>query len=136
MICCKECNILKEQKDFYKKNKKCKKCCNEKNKASLSHRFHNSKRSAKERKYKYELNKEEYGKITNNPCIYCGEKDGNIKFGKLYVGIDRVDNNKGYILGNIVPTCKICNSMKGKLSYYQFIKRCEKIFKKNNLKFI
>lgn len=131
---CNECNIEKEKKDFYKKNKKCRNCLNEKLKSSLSHRFHNSKRSAKERNYDFKLTKEEYGKITNNNCIYCNRIDGN-KYGK-FVGIDRVNNDNGYVLGNIVPTCKICNKMKGTLTYYEFIESCSIIHKKNHNKFM
>tara|TARA_R110002020_G_scaffold306484_10_gene522443 strand:- start:744 stop:1142 length:399 start_codon:yes stop_codon:yes gene_type:complete len=132
MRTCNECN--KETDNFYKKDIKCRKCKNERCKSSLSHRFHNSKRSAKERGYVFELTKQEYGKITNSNCIYCGELDGNEK--KKYVGIDRVNNNDGYTISNCVPCCKICNSMKSNLTYYQFINHVEKIFKKNNLKFM
>ena len=130
MRTCNECN--EETDNFYKKDIKCRKCKNERCKASLSHRFHNSKRSAKDRSYKFELTKKEYGKITNSHCIYCGETNGN----KKYVGIDRLNNNEGYTISNCVPCCRICNSMKSNLSYYQFINHIGKIFKNMIYKFI
>lgn len=36
-------------------------------------------------------------------CYYCGD---------IPTGLDRVDNDKGYLQSNCVPCCKICNQMK------------------------
>ncbi len=36
-------------------------------------------------------------------------------------GLDRIDNDKGYIEGNIVPCCTICNYAKHSLTYEEFI---------------
>jgi len=47
-------------------------------------------------------------------------------------GIDRIDNSKGYIEGNMVPCCKICNWMKSDKSSIDFIQKCKDISNKFN----
>jgi hypothetical protein len=37
------------------------------------------------------------------PCFYCDGKSS---------GLDKVENNKGYINTNIVPCCQECNRLK------------------------
>jgi tRNA nucleotidyltransferase/poly(A) polymerase len=54
------------------------------------------------------------------PCFYCGD---DIKT----AGIDRVDNEKGYIVSNLVPCCSICNFMKLQMSITDFISHCKRI---------
>jgi len=51
-------------------------------------------------------------------CFYCG-----ISPDKYHNGIDRVDNDKGYVINNIVPCCTICNIIKGALDIDVFYKR-------------
>lgn len=63
------------------------------------------------------------------PCFYCG------KFSKNgFVGIDRYDNTKGYILSNIKPCCKDCNMMKNDMPPQAFIDKAKSIvdFKRDN----
>jgi hypothetical protein len=53
------------------------------------------------------LTKEQYFELIQKNCTYCNyynEDEIN--------GIDRLDNNKGYILDNCVSCCKHCNRMK------------------------
>lgn len=50
----------------------------------------------------------EVKQLRENPCIYCGGKL------PLYgLGLDRLDNSKGYERGNCVPCCTICNRIRG-----------------------
>ena len=77
------------------------------------------KRSAQCRGYEFSLSKEEFRAIIVQPCIYCGQKLTQEKRSKSihtgtfkYTGIDRYDNSKGYIRGNCVPCCKVCNRIK------------------------
>jgi hypothetical protein len=56
----------------------------------------------------------------NKPCFYCGENVPRI-------GIDRVNNDIGYVVGNLVTCCTICNRMKTNYSVNNFIKHCRKI---------
>jgi len=59
-----------------------------------------------------------YGK----PCYYCGCKTWTI-------GLDRVDNSKGYIEGNIVSCCGACNRMKSAMSFEGFLQRVVDIYR-------
>ena len=51
-------------------------------------------------------------------CHYCGAAPSNISNSKghndayIYNGIDRVDSSKGYVDGNCVSCCKVCNRAK------------------------
>ena len=63
--------------------------------------------------------------IVQSPCWYCNGFD--IKYDSLtkeyfYInGIDRYDNNKGYLLYNVVPCCIKCNKMKRNLAIDEFV---------------
>lgn len=61
--------------------------------------------------------------ITNN-CEYCGSPPSleNIhKKHKIFLnGVDRINNNLGYINGNVKTCCHICNKAKGGLTLNEF----------------
>jgi deferrochelatase/peroxidase EfeB len=42
-------------------------------------------------------------------------------------GLDRVDNNRGYVFSNVVSCCFKCNQMKGKLSVQEFLNHIIKV---------
>jgi hypothetical protein len=85
------------------------------------------KKAAKDRGYEFKISKEYFTETTKKDCFYCGDspsmkrndsaKDGGFV---LHNGIDRVDNNIGYIEGNCVPCCKVCNRAKGTLTSDEF----------------
>jgi len=83
---------------------------------------------AKKRRLSWKLTEEEFRKLTQMPCHYCGtlpsNKGGNAQRMKhlyIYNGIDRVDSNKGYASENCVPCCKICNKAKLALPLQEFL---------------
>ena len=100
------------------------------------------KTGAKKRGLKFELTEERFEEITQRDCFYCGTKPNNVANIKscngsyTYNGIDRVDNNKGYIIDNVVTCCYICNRRKGKSNlqeYKDWIERSyNNIFKKGD----
>jgi hypothetical protein len=53
---------------------------------------------------------EEYKKLVEQPCHYCSNKLAPEKASG--VGLDRIDNSKGYELTNVLPCCGICNSIR------------------------
>lgn len=89
----------------------------------------------------YDISMEEFLKTIKSDCFYCdSEPVDSVLFSKRkYVnnkpfkvnGIDRVDSNKGYITGNIVPCCTVCNVMKMDLSLKDFFDRINKIYNKH-----
>jgi predicted nucleic acid-binding Zn ribbon protein len=75
---------------------------------------------ALQRKKEFKLSLDEFWKLKDSPCHYCGSLES-------INGIDRYDSRKGYTPENSVPCCFFCNNMKWILSEEQFIKQCTKI---------
>lgn len=71
----------------------------------------------------FEISEEDFRILTSSRCHYCDclpyaiEKGRDIGYEYVYNGLDRVDNEKGYMLSNVVPCCKKCNQ--AKLAYSQ-----------------
>jgi hypothetical protein len=85
--------------------------------ASVRGHFTILKSSAKTRKLEMLLNFEQYqGLVSTNECYYCHQP-----LPRCGTGLDRLDHRVGYILGNVVPCCKSCNEIKGKLEGAGFI---------------
>ena len=78
------------------------------------------------------LDKQTVRKLTSSNCHYCGAPPSHIKKAAggnyVYNGIDRVNNKLGYIPGNVVTCCGVCNKMKEKLGYGEFLKLIEIIY--------
>jgi len=80
------------------------------------------KYSAKQRKLDFSLTFEQFMIFWQKPCYYCGNE-------MKTIGLDRVDNKKGYTLENIVSCCWCCNDMKKAKSQVDFLNNCRKIVK-------
>ena len=84
------------------------------------------KKGAQKKGIEYNLAEEQFRKTTQKDCYYCGAKPDNIRNSTglnrsyKYNGIDRIDNNKGYTMDNIVPCCKTCDAAKGILTTQEF----------------
>ena len=65
---------------------------------------------------------QEFLQFLNKKCFYCRKDIQGI-------GIDRVDNQKGYSLSNAVACCTVCNYMKRQMSKSDFIQHCQQIVK-------
>jgi len=83
--------------------------------------------SARKRHLAFTLGVLEFKELVSGLCYYCGAPPANVipsKHGRnggiVYTGIDRVDNDKGYELGNVVSCCITCNRGKGTMSVDQF----------------
>lgn len=105
----KKVNNLAKDKKFYKE------LCSDRR--QLYKRY---KRSAEIRGKSFDLSPQIFTHLTNCKCFYCGktpyQKQGKIK----YNGIDRIENEKGYIVGNVVSCCGKCNKAKGTMSFHEF----------------
>ena len=73
---------------------------------------------AKDRNIEWALTRASARAIMEMNCHYCGSPPANVyrnvdsgaEF--FYNGIDRVDSSAGYVEGNVVPCCKMCNVAK------------------------
>ena len=87
--------------------------------------FNNYKNSAKNRNYEFKLSFDELKNIIYQSCHYCGSQPHVKKevYGDKVItnGIDRIDNNKGYLIDNVIPCCFVCNRAKSTMSYNDFI---------------
>lgn len=99
------------------------------------------KKGAFKRNLEYKLTIEDFEKLTKQNCFYCNiepkQLTGRTKYSNtngdyIYNGIDRVDNNKGYILENCVACCKNCNRAKRVMTQEDFLNWVSRIY--NNLK--
>lgn len=87
-----------------------------------------------------ELSYEEWLPLISSNCYYCGKPPN-----KIFVpdpkknrsdcipfhhhGIDRKDNDRGYVLDNCVPCCRDCNFAKRTLNDTQFLELAKQIVK-------
>jgi len=79
---------------------------------SPKRRFRVVKRLARDKKLTLDLTLKQYFGLLSKPCYYCS-KD---LYGEYGVGVDRIDNSKGYIFTNLLPCCSDCN--KGRNQYF------------------
>jgi hypothetical protein len=77
---------------------------------SLSVRWNRSRYSANKKGVSFTLTFIEYCEEIAKPCFYCNEYFQ--KRSTTGIGLDRVDNEKGYDLNNVVSCCCLCNMTK------------------------
>jgi hypothetical protein len=96
--------------------------------------FNTYKRSAKEKKLEFNLSKDQLKILTSSSCAYCGCEPHTIKKTTskysqyVYNGIDRKNNNLGYILSNCVTCCKDCNYAKQRMTLPVFAEWVAKVY--------
>ena len=109
------------------------------NEAVINYNYRNYKAGAKHRKLEFDLSKKQFENLILQNCYYCNSEPlkeeaksrkspsdkGNFKCN----GIDRINNELGYIEENCVPCCYICNIAKGKFSQDEFYQWIEKVHK-------
>lgn len=95
--------------------------------------FRYRKTCAKDRSLSFNIGREYFLNLVQQPCFYCGVlpkreiKSTRAVKGFLYNGLDRVDNARGYEIDNVVSCCKECNYAKRDMTQRDFIiwvKRC------------
>jgi hypothetical protein len=127
--CCEKCNYMKKCLDartFVDR------CCQ----ISLMHfgigrpchhwtenKFISYERYQQMLKTDFQLTEEEYYKIRENSCSYCGRPSTDNHSN----GIDRIDSKIGYIADNCVSCCGDCNISKSTLSPNEFIIQAKQI---------
>jgi hypothetical protein len=81
---------------------------------------------ARSRGLVFELTQEQFDELTWSPCIYCQRDDKR-------TGIDRFDNECGYIWDNCVPCCAACNSMKLDVDIHVFFDKAVSIYERHGV---
>jgi len=89
---------------------------------NIDYHYSNYKRSAAAKQLAFEIDKETFIILVTSPCHYCG-----IVQEKGFNGLDRMDSTVGYVTGNCVSCCQMCNYMKVSLSASIFVERAEHI---------
>jgi hypothetical protein len=74
-------------------------------------RFAAGRKRAKVKNYIWDISKEDYVTIISNSCYYCCKSLSEEKG----VSLDRIDNNLGYLLTNVLPCCGICNKTRSNI---------------------
>ncbi len=119
--------------------------------AALNRKFGECKLKAKERNYSFYLTFEQFKTLVQNVCYYCGDapryynpytkrdktplvlKTRKISLFKIeratifIHGIDRVNNEIGYVIDNCVTSCEDCNMAKRSRSSQNFIDQAYRI---------
>lgn len=113
-------NVMKNWRD---RNPEKMEEANRKRRESLEAHYKIYQRSARLKKLKFEFSEEEFKELVSGNCYYC-----NIIDEKGFNGIDRMNQQVGYIQSNGVSCCAMCNWMKGSLDSATFIKRTRHIY--------
>lgn len=83
--------------------------------------------SARSRGLSFSIPKEIFFELIKKDCFYCGKEPSNLNrsiggYGDcVYNGLDRINNNEGYEVDNVVPCCIQCNRSKSTLTQEEFI---------------
>jgi len=89
---------------------------------TVEYHYSRYKQNAARRKIIFKLTLEEFKTFWQKPCAYCGTE-------MKWIGLDRIDSTKtvGYMVGNVVPCCTVCNYMKMAQTRQEFISQCIRI---------
>ena len=119
--CCKMCNYLKGALDVVTFLRRVEHILSYQNKIEIVDIRHDDcfgnvknvtynhyKSCAVKRKKEFEINKDQFKAIISNDCYVCGKMNSE----NHQNGIDRMDNNMGYLFENCAACCTECNLMK------------------------
>lgn len=103
--------------------------------AAITNRMGQYRRSAEKKGLEYELSRELFEELILSDCSYCGDKPTTrlkSSWDEVYVnGIDRIDSSLGYVDGNVVTACWVCNSAKKNMSQQDFIAWVRRVYAKS-----
>ena len=72
--------------------------------------WHNARQNAVQRGLTFDITKEDYVDCTSGTCVYGQRSDVNVR----HIGLDRIDNDKGYTKDNIQPCCSKHNFIRNR----------------------
>jgi len=83
----------------------------------IAEKFNKTKIWAKERGLNFEISEQQTGEFWQKPCHYC-------TWAIPTIGLDRIDNAKGYVIDNLISSCPVCNGSKLVFSQAEYINHC------------
>jgi len=130
----KSCGCQKKQKcsEFLRKTSR-----KPKGESCKNQLYGTYKRNAKYRNLDFKLSPEHFFELIEQTCVYCGQEPSNIQKVEwnddivYYSGLDRVNNDVGYLKENVVPCCITCNKGKRDMSKDCFLDWVEQIYNFN-----
>ena len=87
--------------------------------------FDRYRTGAAKRGIPWEMSKEEFLSFWRSPCSYCGAPIETI-------GLDRMDNDLGYVGNNVTPCCTTCNLSKRGMSAADYVAHCQAVARKSS----
>jgi hypothetical protein len=78
------------------------------------------KYAAKKNSRAFELDKAEFTELIYADCHYCGKPSDKLDKSSIN-GVDRLDPKDGYVQGNVVACCPLCNQLKWEQSFNEFL---------------
>ena len=84
----------------------------------------------------FEITKDQFRIVSQKRCHYCGALPSNVMRRKhyngafTYNGMDRVNNDVGYVLTNVVPCCCQCNIAKCDYTREEFFEWINRVYAK------
>lgn len=106
-----------------------------KGEAARNKLYYTYKRNAGMRSLLFSLSIEEFTVLTSSNCYYCGTPPAmnaayhlHVNGDYFYNGLDRIDNEIGYLSDNVVPCCKHCNLAKHTLGRDEFIEWVDRVY--------
>jgi len=102
--------------------------------AAFNALLYSIKRAAKKRGYSWNLMSEQVKQLTSQVCHYCGAGPAQVSHGAsyngvyVYNGLDRINNEKGYALENVIPCCKVCNYAKRTMTQDDFLAWISRVY--------
>lgn len=89
------------------------------------------RRDAKRSGREFDIDIDDFKFLSQQNCHYCNAEPSNILMYRgrnsftlrhfTYSGLDRINNDMGYYLDNVVPCCFVCNRAKNSMSYKDFM---------------
>lgn len=127
--CCYDCNKMKGTLDYITFINRCKHISfifngngelhQESWPITKSITYKGYKNRALKKNLDFDITKEYYDNLVCDNCYYCENEND--------TGLDRVCNNTGYIMSNVVSCCSECNYMKFDMRIDDFIVHCSKV---------
>lgn len=103
-------------------------------KSSLNKLIASYIRNAKIKGLSFNLTEYDMISLFQGNCFYCRNPPSGIISSKtaygeyIYNGIDRLDNDIGYVKENVVSCCKECNYRKGSQNYKSFLEWINRVY--------